>query len=329
VPVKTKPPRVVLVGVWANRNWILGNWLRELRKRKPSLFRIRWTPFIYANRYLLEKVLITPLPKSDSYFFSYPTIFRRYLSMNPMRFRQKSMVLYPHHEEEMGTIHEQVSLLNESFAVYFFCSRDAERLVANGLHKHKVRLAYCAVDVDCIPTNPNLSREKIVVLASRFGPRKGLAILPEIVQTMPDYRFVALGRGWHQFITRSGLSEFRNFEHHEFNLESRNTHFSRASTFLSLSTLEGGPVPLLEAIALGCNVVATDTGFSRDLIRDGVDGILLNTSPTVDEVVRAIAKADILQHKPDVSWLTWDRITRLTLQDASSIQFSTSIRARG
>jgi glycosyltransferase involved in cell wall biosynthesis len=315
-----KHPKVVLVGVWANRNWILGNWIREVKNRKPSHFSIRWTPFIYANRYPLEKILITPLPNSSTYFFSYPTIFRKYLSKNPTRFRQKSLVLYPHHEDEMGTIEEQVALLNECFGVYFFCSRDADQLVTHGLRPEKVRLALCGVDVDCVTTDVNSRRENTVVLASRFGPRKGLVILPEIVRALPSFKFVALGRGWDQFIHESGLSNCRNFEHHSLDLESRKLHFSRASVFLSLSTLEGGPVPLIEAISLGCNVVATDTGFARDLIEDGVNGILLKNPPSVDEVVQALGKVGTLQSKPDVSWLTWDRITRMLLKDAYAIQ---------
>jgi glycosyltransferase involved in cell wall biosynthesis len=316
--------KVILVGVWANRNWILGNWLKEVKKRKPEIFRIRWTPFIYANRFMLERIFVTPLPKRAIYFFSYPTIFAKYYSMNPKRFYQRSMVLYPHNETEMGSVKDQVSLLNESFAVYFFCSRDAENLIANGLEPQKARLAYCAVDVDCIPSNMNQNPDNTVVLASRYSPRKGLKILPEIISSCPNLNFVALGRDWGQFIEDSGLAKLKNFEHHEFNLKSRNFFLSKASIFLSLSTLEGGPVPLIEAMSMGCRVVTTDTGFARDLIKDGVDGILLSNPPTVDEVVQALKRANNLKIKPDVSWLTWDRITRMMLQDVNEIHFSSS-----
>jgi len=213
--------------------------------------------------------------------------------------------------------------------VYFFCSRDLELLVTNGLAQAKARLALCAVDVDCIQTGTEIRREKTIILASRFGPRKGLSILPELVSEMPDWNFVGLGRGWANFIDSSSLRGAKNFHHQNFDKGSRNEYFSSATFFLSLSNLEGGPVPLLEAIKLGCKPIATDTGFARDVIEDGVNGYIIPINPTVSQVKEAILQTDKLQIPVNefVNRLTWDRIASMTIQDHNSIINANSIRS--
>ena len=69
----------------------------------------------------LEKYIRFPIPKAKAYFFSYPTIFRFYLEKNPKKFIDNSLILYPHNEPEMGSVFEQVELLNKAHKVYFYC----------------------------------------------------------------------------------------------------------------------------------------------------------------------------------------------------------------
>ena len=311
---------MLLVGVWANRNWILGNWLKEARVRSRKNFEIRWIPFIYAKKRPIEKYFRVRLPKRNSYFFSYPTIFEHYLDQNPDRFRGKSIVLYPHNEDEMGTLVHQAEILNQAFKTYFFCNSDAEQLVAHGLMVEKTELAYCAVDDDCVLDAQEIKSPRTVILASKFGPRKGLDLLPDIVRTMTDFRFIALGRGWEEFIQKNSLCGVQNFEHHSFNKENRNKYFSQAGIFLSLSKLEGGPVPLIEAMAMGCVPVATRTGFAPDLVDHGVSGILLSNPPDLEEVRAGLLSASQITVEPKLGFLTWDRITQLMIRDKSAIQ---------
>jgi glycosyltransferase involved in cell wall biosynthesis len=309
--------KMLLVGVWANRNWILGNWIKEVKARSPKKFRIFWVPTIFAGKHTWEHFAYIRLPRYGSYFFSYITIFEKYLSKDYSKFANRSVVLYPHNESEMGDLAHQAEVLNHAHSVYFFCSRDAESLIAHGLDNEKIRLAYCAVDNDCFQVNQAEQKNKTVVLASRFGPRKGLTILPEIVRELPDWNFIGLGRDWENFISESGLGELSNFRYREFNKLSRNEIFSGAEIFLSLSNLEGGPVPLIEASSLGCKVVATDTGFARDLFVNGVHGTILSNPTSSEEVIKAIKTVGEMSYVPNdkVQLLTWDRLASLTLKD--------------
>lgn len=309
--------KMLLVGVWANRNWILGNWIKEVKAREPQIFRLRWVPTIFASKRKLEKLAYVPFAEYGSYFFSYITIFEKYVSKNFSKYAQKSIVLYPHNESEMGSLDHQAQVLNYAHSVYFFCSQDAMSLASHGLLEDKIRLAYCAVDVDCFASDNFKRRRKTIVLASKFGPRKGLEILPQIVEQLPDWNFTALGRGWNGFISRTSLKHLPNFSFQVFNKSSRNQVFAESEIFMSLSSLEGGPVPLIEAAQLGCKVVTTDTGFARDLFEDKKHGTIISKHPTAEEVVTAIREVGEMEYVPNeaVKLLTWDRIASLMLND--------------
>jgi len=311
---------MLLVGVWANRNWILGNWLREATARSQVNFDIRWVPFIYANKRPMEKFFRIPLPKRDSYFFSYITIFEHYLSLNRMRYQDKSIVLYPHNESEMGDLDHQAWVLNQAYKTYFFCSADARQLISHGLSEQKVEVALCAVDDDCVLDSRITKSPKTIILASRFGPRKGLEMLPILVRAMPDFKFIGLGRGWEDFIEQTGLGRETNFEHYQFSKETRNKYFSEAGIFLSLSNLEGGPVPLIESIAMGCIPIATCTGFAPDVVQDKKNGLLLPLDATPLEVEQAIRLASTMNANPVIGFLTWDRITQMMIRDKREIE---------
>lgn len=319
--------KMTLVGVFSNRNWILGNWLKEVLQRSPSNFQISWTPFIYSGKRKLEKIVPSLIQKGSSYFFSYPTLFEYHLKRNSSEYLNRSIVLYPHSEPEMGSLEHQVQILNQAFCTYFFCSADANALIQRGLDRTKTKIAYCAVDVDCVPSENSTRDSSTIVMASKFGPRKGLQLLPQLVAQMPNYNFIALGRGWEDFIEKSNLKNLKNFRYIEFNKSTRNEYFSKATYFLSVSLLEGGPVPLIEAMALGCIPIATKTGFAPDLIANGENGILLSVNPSVEDVKEGIKAAHSLSGKALEIPLTWDRITSMMITDKRLIESFPRIRS--
>jgi glycosyltransferase involved in cell wall biosynthesis len=96
---------------------------------------------------------------------------------------------------------------------------------------------------------------------------------------------------------------------------------SRATLFLSLSKLEGGPIPLIESMRMGVIPVATDTGFARDIIATGKNGVVIPNPPTAAQVHQAILEAIDLKGSPQdsVKHLTWDRLSDIVLSDAQTI----------
>jgi glycosyltransferase involved in cell wall biosynthesis len=316
-----KSQQMIMVGVWANRNWILGNWIKEVKLRLPNNFRLWWVPSIYAGKRPIEKFLKFPIPTADAYFFSYPTLFKHYEQKNSAKFKNNSIVLYPHNEPEMGSINEQVILLNKAFKVHFYCKADAENLIKNGLSLDKITIANCAIDIDCELDYKVKRVSNTIVLASKYGPRKGANLLPKIIQKLPSWNFIVMGRGWEGFIRDNELGNLPNFRYVKFNKINRSKYFSEARIFLSLSNLEGGPVPLIESMSLGVIPICTETGFASEFISDGANGFLLPVNPDPDFIVSKINCVDTIINDPSdaVKHLTWDRITRLTNSDLNKI----------
>jgi glycosyltransferase involved in cell wall biosynthesis len=318
---KSRSKNLLLVGVWVNRNWILGNWVREIQKRSKQNSHIMWVASVFAGKHFWENFVKFPLPEYGAYFFSYPSIFESYLASNDARVKGKSIVNYTHNLDELGSLEHQAHILNQAFSVHFNCSRDAESLIEFGLKPEKVRLVYGAIDESCRNYIETEKETNLIVLASRFGQRKGAELLPKIVNSLPEYSFCVLGRGWDEFINTSGLSIAPNFIYKNFDKLSRDHVMSRAEIFLSLSNLEGGPIPLIEAMSMGCLPIATDTGFARDFIQDGRNGYLVPRFPKADEVIEAIKNIGLLEISPSIAVrdLSWDRLAEIVIKDFESI----------
>ena len=80
-----------------------------------------------------------------------------------------------------------------------------------------------------------------------------------------------------------------------YNNESYDTYpdlYNNIDIFISPSTLEGGPVPVLEAMLSNCFPIASKTGFCPDIISDGKNGFLFDIDADYTEVIRLIKLAD-------------------------------------
>ena len=320
--LRTKKSRsLLLVGVWVNRNWILGNWVKEIALRSQGAAHIHWTFSVFAQKHFWEKFVKYPLPKYGAYFFSYPSMFESYLKSNPDRYRYRSIVNYTHNMDELGDLKHQAEILNQAHSIHFNCSANSDSLIEAGLNPKKVRLVFGAVDSDCSPLVGIKRESKTILMASRYSERKGLDIFPEVVSLLPEWKFIILGRGWEKFLKDNNLDSNPNIEYQFFNKSARNIAMSRATLFLSLSKLEGGPIPLIESMRMGVIPVATDTGFARDVIARGKNGVVIPNPPTAAQVHQAILVAIDLTDSPQdsVQHLTWDRLSDIVMSDAQAI----------
>ena len=78
----------------------------------------------------------------------------------------------------------------------------------------------------------------------------------------------------------------------------RSHHFD---VFINLSTSEGVPVAIMEAISFGIPVVATDVGGTSDEVNSET-GVLVSADPTISEVSEAIVKVTQTKYNPRKFW---------------------------
>lgn len=63
--------------------------------------------------------------------------------------------------------------------------------------------------------------------------------------------------------------------------------YSKSKVWIVASRSEGFSLPILEAMACGCAVVATDCGGPRDIINDGKNGFLVEVG-NVEQIVNRV-----------------------------------------
>ena len=88
--------------------------------------------------------------------------------------------------------------------------------------------------------------------------------------------------------------------------------YSRSLVWIVASRSEGFSVPVLEAMACGCAVVATDCGGTRDIICDGVNGFLVEVG-NVDQIVdRVLLLLDNKKLRENISLKAKETVKKFT-----------------
>lgn len=59
--------------------------------------------------------------------------------------------------------------------------------------------------------------------------------------------------------------------------------YRNASALCNLSFLEGGPIPVLQALASGTPILSSDVGFVREVLTEGF-GRVINLDLTIQEI---------------------------------------------
>ncbi len=115
------------------------------------------------------------------------------------------------------------------------------------------------------------------------GVRKGVQLLIDTLRLLPDdheRHLVLAGRGWEQHL--QALDDAVTKVHHvpvETSLELRE-RYAALDLYLCTSAIEGGPLPVLEALACGVPVVSTAVGHVCELITTrSANGVVADASP--------------------------------------------------
>lgn len=238
------------------------------------------------------------LPIKENSLFINHSVFQ--YALNNYRFnREGSRVFFTHSDTKSVDRVKLSRDLNQARTVFTYNTKDADFLKDIGVNRSEVRTIYGAVDRSVFfPSTNWINKKDFVIFVGDCKARKKPDLIYSVIQKMQDTRFVIHGRGWKTFLNQ--LPTLSNLQYLEFK-KSRHPELMReASLFVSLSSLEGGPFPTIEALASGTPVVATDTGWNKELIKDKC-GIVLRINPSVIEVESAIRS--LLNQKI----YTWDK----------------------
>jgi glycosyltransferase involved in cell wall biosynthesis len=181
--------------------------------------------------------------------------------------------------------------LNKADKVICLNSKVQRELIAAGLDAKKTSLIHIASDPDFFYKHERKTGD--VGFCSAFGERKNPDLVYQLVKNMPERKFHLIGRYWENYERYDEMKNMANFTY--YNNKSYDTYpdlYSKIDIFISPSILEGGPVPVLEAMLSNCFPIASKTGFCPDVISDGKNGFLFDIDAEYSEVIKLIKLAD-------------------------------------
>lgn len=251
------------------------------------------------------------LPMADAYFFSHVGFFRDALLRHPWIGSRRTLVFFTHPEDKYGLTRELTAFLLRRADVVVSMSRlFVDDLVKDGVPRASITVA--PVGADPSSFTPHVRGTGCIGLCSSYRRRKGGERLLEILRAMPDRSFVLCGQQWNTWSGFSHLDAQPNFTYVERPYAEYPAFYHGLDVFLSVSQLEGGPVPLIEAMMSNVVPVASRTGMAPDIIDHGRNGYLFDVDAPVDVVTTLIRHAADLSGdiRASVEHLTWQRFAR-------------------
>jgi glycosyltransferase involved in cell wall biosynthesis len=252
------------------------------------------------------KVRLRFLPVSKRQYFNLNTFLSR------LRLRDPSLVLYINHSTFLRhnrkirfptrlfiTHFDEDSLISKGDIWRF---KEVEKfLVQNsqvksylenlGIDKNRIEIVYGAVSGDVFFPSTDMVESKLnqVLIVGDCKPRKNPELIEETIWKNPNLDFVIHGKNWESY-TDLGTRPPANLKIFDFDISNHPKLIRESAALLSLAKIEGGPFPILEALASGTPVIATSTGFAQDLLHND-NGVLLPLNPSSGEISDALKRA--------------------------------------
>ena len=127
---------------------------------------------------------------------------------------------------------------------------------------------------------PKDNQDKLILSAGRLNSQKGFNYLIEAAQIAQEkkknWQFVVLGDGEEKQRLKRLISKYqlKNIQLKGF-YKNIQDYYACADLFVLSSLAEGTPNVVLEAMAAGCPVIATDVNGVREVIEDQVNGWII------------------------------------------------------
>ena len=227
--------------------------------------------------------------KAKKYFFSHFLLYcRSYFSSKHIRNFSKNFIYYTHFESDNKIRFKDLILyFKYSHGLIFMNSTDLNFLSKYIEDKYKFFLNIGAVDTKLFQPINRLNN-KFIGFSSNFYDRKNPDLIFEIIKSNPNREFKIIGSGWDKYEKFHELQSLKNLKIIKTNYINYPSEYQTLRIFISVSKLEGGPLPTLEAMS--CNVfpIVTNTGFNNEVIDHGKNGFLINIDAKVSEISELI-----------------------------------------
>lgn len=240
------------------------------------------------------------MPTARSYFFPHYSVYAKALMVNPWLWSQHCVVWYTHPKGVMSD-RELAFCLNRAALVLSAAPRFQKALQALLKAPERVRCILGAADDSLFKALPKLAKVRpLIGFCSAYYQRKAPEKMAALVAAMPDCDFLLLGKGWEGSAELEAMNAAANFRYVQAKYQDYPAYYQQMDVLVSTSLLEGGPIPLIEALM--CNVVpvASDTGFAEAIIDQGKNGFVFPVDAETPEIIACVRQALLLAADDDV-----------------------------
>lgn len=286
--VKVRPV-VVHISNWHTK-WIIGGIFREA----AEAFNLKcyWNVYPTSRREFLNprvlKAKIFPLEGELNVYAHQDTYFSVYTTNPGQIISSRNRVFFTHFNIGNNPNESQISALKYCERILVQNESMEKYLISVGISKNVIARAPGAVNRNFFYPSHSLPDKEFVLFSGDFKYRKNPDLIARVISSMPDTEFVIHGQNWEIFPSEI-LNGLPNLKRIDFRLNTQPELIRQASLYVSLAVVEGGPYPVLEALASGTPVVATDTGFCAEFIND-LNGYLLPNPVKISQVQESIRK---------------------------------------
>lgn len=286
----------IILTLSRQRGWILDRIACDLKNLTGA--EIYYAPQSRKEIWSLLKLKF--IPRVKRLIFLHQNIFFDFIESGKLDSSTKKVVFFTHPSAVDNSYELKLKklLLADKIIV---CSSHMKNFLSNKIGdsmREKISVRLGGVDTSPFFDKGAGREPNSIILVSKYTARKNGDLLLETVKCSPSFFFTLHGKNWESYKYFDSLVRQQNFRYLEFDYNYSSDLFNATHTFLSLSQMEGAPMPALEALSSGCRIVLTDTGFAQDLssITDAVIVIPVdsNASEVRDALLCAQTKA-----KPD------------------------------
>jgi glycosyltransferase involved in cell wall biosynthesis len=292
---------ITFVVLETQRKWILGAIAREILK----------------HTFIKSQTVdgLRNLPDTKYFFFMHYANMVHAYRLNPHLLYRQVFVLYTHPNDDFDfSENELIYLLNKTTQIFCMCEQFKQLLIAKGVSEQKVSVCIGGADPSIFrPHKRGLGK---VGFCTAFYERKSPEKIIQIVELMPHLDFILIGRNWNNYQGFEHLNNLNNLQYVEATYDEYPGLYGTMDVFVSVSKLEGGPIPLIESMMCNIVPVASRTGFAPDIIRNGENGYLFDIDSEVRDICKLIDKAMNISNDVDIS---------LSVEDLSWSKFSQKI----
>ncbi|WP_428821451.1 glycosyltransferase [Microbulbifer sp. MCCC 1A16149] len=277
-----------------NEGWILDKIASHIAAEMESKGLLTTKYFLYGGNKLHHT-----FPPSDVAFFMHYSNYYHLVKKVSSRVNSYCVVWYTHFDTKHGIeLRDFTRLCNEyGTKVICPCSKNRDELLAAGLSHQNVTVVLGGYDENLLGLEGERSQNSVAFVSACYE-RKRPDLLLELASICPDIEFNIIGPRaedvdnlgivWSRSEFAKKISQYSNVNLYEVEYELYPSLMLRSSKYLMLSDFEGGPIGLMEAMALDLIPIATDTGFVRDLLTGPLYGNMLPVSPEVEDIKKLI-----------------------------------------